>query len=60
MKHTLYLGVFDRREDERALREGTRIVSAYETPTGRVWIITERATSEVTLPGMHRRPDVRQ
>jgi predicted transcriptional regulator len=28
------------------VREGTRIVSAYETPTGRVWIITERATSE--------------
>jgi hypothetical protein len=33
---------FDRRENERALRSGARIFSAYQTPQGgRVWIITE-------------------
>jgi hypothetical protein len=37
------LGAFDRRENERALRSGARIVSAYQTPQGRVWIITEAA-----------------
>ena len=35
------LGVFDWRENDQALRAGTRIFSAYETPAGRVWIITE-------------------
>jgi hypothetical protein len=36
------LDAFDRRENERALRSGARIFSAYETPQGgRVWIITE-------------------
>ncbi len=36
------LDAFDRRENERALRSGARIFSAYQTPQGgRVWIITE-------------------
>jgi hypothetical protein len=37
------LAPFDRRENERALRSGARIFSAYQTPQGgvRVWIITE-------------------
>jgi hypothetical protein len=34
-------GVFDRCENERALREGLRIFSAYETPTGSVRINTD-------------------
>ncbi len=37
------LDAFDRRENEKALRSGARIFSAYETPRGRVWIITEAA-----------------
>jgi hypothetical protein len=38
------LDAFDRRENERALRSGARIFSAYQTPQGgRVWIITEAA-----------------
>jgi hypothetical protein len=35
------LDAFDRRENERALRSGARIFSAYDMPPGRIWIITE-------------------
>jgi hypothetical protein len=35
------LGAFDRRENDRALKTGERLFSAYDTPSGRVWIITE-------------------
>jgi hypothetical protein len=35
------LCAFDRRQNEVALRTGERVFSSYETPTGRVWIITE-------------------
>ena len=35
------LDAFDRRENDRALRSGARIFSAYQTPQGRIWIITE-------------------
>jgi len=35
------LDAFDRRENERALRSGARIFSAYQTSAGRVWVITE-------------------
>lgn len=46
------LGAFDRRENALALREGLRIFSAYETPAGRVWIITEadRSSTCILLP----------
>jgi hypothetical protein len=27
----------DRRQNERALREGVRLLSAYDTPAGRCW-----------------------
>ncbi len=41
------LDALDCRENERALRSGARIFSAYQTPQGgRVWIITE-ATDDV-------------
>jgi hypothetical protein len=33
----------DRRANEDALRSGARLLSAYETPAGRVWIITDAA-----------------
>ena len=42
----------DRRANEAALRNGTRLLSAYDTPAGRVWIITEadRTSTCVLLP----------
>ena len=42
----------DRRENERALKIEARIFSAYETPSGRAWIITEadRSSTCVLLP----------
>jgi hypothetical protein len=43
---------FDRRENERALEREERIFSAYETPAGRYWIVTEsdRSATTVMLP----------
>lgn len=35
------LDAFDRRQNDQALKHGDRIFSAYDTPAGRVWIITE-------------------
>jgi NaMN:DMB phosphoribosyltransferase len=35
------LSSLDRRENEQALERGERIFSAYETPLGRCWIVTE-------------------
>lgn len=40
----------DRRENERALIEGTRLLSAYSLASGvRIWIITEADRSATTL-----------
>jgi hypothetical protein len=46
------LGAFDRRENDRALKTGERLFSAYETPAGRLWIITEwdRSSTCLLLP----------
>jgi hypothetical protein len=46
------LGAFDRRENDRALKTGERLFSAYETPAGKVWIITEwdRSSTCLLLP----------
>jgi hypothetical protein len=46
------LCTFDRRQNEIALREGSRIFSSYETPAGKVWIITEadRSVTTILLP----------
>jgi hypothetical protein len=43
---------FDRRQNEIALREGYRVFSSYETPSGRVWVITEadRYVTTILLP----------
>jgi Pyruvate/2-oxoacid:ferredoxin oxidoreductase delta subunit len=43
------LGGFDRAENTRALETGARIFSAYETPAGKVWIITEADRSSTCL-----------
>jgi hypothetical protein len=46
------LCAFDCRQNEIALRDGLRVLSSYETPAGRVWIITEadRSITTILLP----------
>jgi hypothetical protein len=46
------LCAFDRRQNEIALSDGYRVLSSYEIPTGRVWIITEadRSVTTILLP----------
>ena len=46
------LCAFDRGQNEIALREGYRVLSSYDVPAGRVWIITEadRSTTTILLP----------
>jgi len=43
------LCTFDRRQNEIALRDGYRVLSSYEVPTGKVWIITEAVRSITTI-----------
>jgi hypothetical protein len=46
------LCAFDRRQNEIALRDGYRVLSSYNVPAGRVWIITEadRSITTILLP----------
>jgi hypothetical protein len=46
------LCAFDRRQNEIALRDGYRILSSYNAPAGRIWIITEadRSVTTILLP----------
>jgi hypothetical protein len=46
------LCAFDRRQNEIALRDGLRVLSSYDAPAGRVWIITEadRSITTILLP----------
>jgi len=46
------LCAFDRRQNERALRAGERILSAYPVGEERIWIITEadRSVTTILLP----------
>jgi len=46
------LCAFDRRQNEAALRTGERVFSSYETPAGKVWVITEanRSLTTILLP----------
>ena len=46
------VGVSDARANEHACRSGGRLLSAYSTPGGRVWVITEadRSATTVLLP----------
>jgi len=44
----------DRAANARALRTGARLFSAYDTPAGPVWVVTERtprSRTTVLLPG---------
>jgi hypothetical protein len=43
------LSAFDRQQNSWALRHGARLLSAYETPAGRVWIITESDRSSTCV-----------
>ena len=40
----------DRRANDRAVRDGDRVLSAHETTAGRVWLITEWNRSTTLLP----------
>jgi hypothetical protein len=46
------LDAHDRRENERALKTGVRLFSSYDTPAGKIWIITEadRSSTCILLP----------
>jgi hypothetical protein len=46
------LCAFDRRQNEIPLRDGYRVLSSYEVPAGRLWIITEadRSVTTILLP----------
>ena len=39
----------DKRANDRAIKEGTRLFSSYEVEDGKVWIITEADRSRTTL-----------
>ena len=43
---------FDRRQNERALRNGARVLSSYPVGEKRIWIITEadRSITTILLP----------
>ncbi len=43
------LDAHDRRENERALKNGWRLLSSYPVGEGRVWVITEADRSYTTL-----------
>ena len=46
------LCAFDRRQNEVAVRDGSRVLSSYDVPQGRIWIITEadRSVTTILLP----------
>jgi hypothetical protein len=46
------LCAFDRSQNRIALRDGYRVFSSYDAPSGRVWIITEadRSITTILLP----------
>ena len=46
------LCAFDHRQNEITLREGLRVLRAYDIPAGRVWVITEddRSVTTILLP----------
>jgi hypothetical protein len=46
------LCAFDRRQNEIALRDGLRVLSSYDVPAGRIWVITEadRSITTILLP----------
>jgi len=43
------LDAVDRQQNEQAVKDGSRIMSAYETPAGKLWILSEADRSATTL-----------
>ena len=43
------LDAHDRRENERSLKNGWRIISSYPLGDGKVWVITEADRSSTTI-----------
>ncbi|MCO5193143.1 MAG: plasmid related protein [Anaerolineae bacterium] len=43
------LDATDARTNDQALRDGLRLLSAYDTPAGKLWIISEADRSVTTL-----------
>lgn len=43
------LCAFDLRQNQIALRDGYRVLSSYDVPAGRIWIITEADRSVTTI-----------
>lgn len=43
------LDEFDRQQNDLAVRDGSRILSAYQMPAGKLWIITEANRTATTL-----------
>ena len=40
---------FDKQQNDRAVQDGSRILSAYQTPAGKLWLITESDRSATTF-----------
>jgi hypothetical protein len=40
---------FDRQQNDFAVKDGSRILSAYQTPAGKLWLITESDRSATTF-----------
>lgn len=40
---------FDRQQNDLAVKDGSRILSAYQTPAGKLWLITESDRSATTF-----------
>ena len=40
---------FDQRQNDLAVKDGSRVLSAYQTPAGKLWLITECDRSATTF-----------
>ncbi len=40
---------FDKQQNDLALKEGGRLFSAYKTPSGKLWVVTEHDRSATTF-----------
>ena len=40
---------FDKQQNDLAVKEGSRILSAYQTPAGKLWVLSEADRSATTL-----------
>ncbi len=40
---------FDKQQNDLAVKEGSRILSAYQTPAGKLWVLSEADRSATTM-----------